>query len=116
MMDVNQLMDLKIKMIDMKKLSFAVVYRPFLLFLFTLMTQVVLFAQEPAGGASSSTKSSSDGSSTTTTTTTTWYMQPWAWVLGGAILLLLIIALARGGSKDREVSKTTVIKTDKDYR
>lgn len=101
-------------MIDMKKLSFPLVYRSFLVFLFTFITNIVLFAQEtPAGGSSSSSSSSSDGATTTTTTTTTWYMQPWAWVLGGAILLLLIIALARGGSRDREVSKTTVIKSDR---
>lgn len=103
----------------MKQLSFGynVIYRSCLVFLFTFVMQFALFAQEqPAGGANSSTSSTSDGATTTTTTTTTWYMQPWAWVLGGAILLLLIIAIARGGNRDREVSKTTVIKTDKDYR
>ena len=101
----------------MKQLSYNVVYRSFLVFLFSFVMQIALFAQEaPAGGSSSSSSTSNDGSTTTTTTTTVWYMQPWAWVLGGAILLLLIIALARGGSRDREVQKTTVIKTDKDYR
>lgn len=26
-----------------------------------------------------------------------WYMQPWVWVVGGAVFLLLLVALLRGG-------------------
>ncbi len=26
-----------------------------------------------------------------------WYAKPWVWVIGGAVFLLLIIALVRGG-------------------
>lgn len=29
--------------------------------------------------------------------TTTWYAQPWVWVVGGAVFLLLLVALLRGG-------------------
>lgn len=25
-----------------------------------------------------------------------WYMQPWAWVAGGAVFILLLVALLRG--------------------
>ena len=28
-----------------------------------------------------------------------WYQQPWVWVVGGAVFILLIVALARGGGK-----------------
>lgn len=60
---------------------------------------------------------------TTTTTTTkeehTWYMQPWAWVVGGAVLILIIVALTRGsnsrtsGRTDKViVTKTTSTDTD----
>ena len=28
-----------------------------------------------------------------------WYQQPWAWVLGAAIFILLLVALLRGGRK-----------------
>lgn len=28
-----------------------------------------------------------------------WYRQPWAWVVGGAVFILLLVALLRGGSK-----------------
>ena len=39
-----------------------------------------------------------------------WYMQPWAWVVGGVLLLLILIALFRGGGTDRTVTKTTIIR------
>ena len=28
-----------------------------------------------------------------------WYQQPWAWVVGAAIFILLLVALLRGGKK-----------------
>ena len=28
-----------------------------------------------------------------------WYMQPWAWVVGGAVFILLLVALMRGSKK-----------------
>ena len=28
-----------------------------------------------------------------------WYQQPWVWVVGGALFILLLVALLRGGSK-----------------
>ena len=27
-----------------------------------------------------------------------WYAQPWVWIVGGAIFLLLLVALLRGGN------------------
>lgn len=30
-----------------------------------------------------------------------WYQQPWVWVVGGAVFILLIVALARGGREKR---------------
>jgi apolipoprotein N-acyltransferase len=39
--------------------------------------------------------------STERTETTTWYTQPWAWVVGGAVFILLLVALVKsGGSKN----------------
>lgn len=29
-----------------------------------------------------------------------WYMQPWAWIVGGAIFILLLVALTRGGRRN----------------
>ncbi len=31
--------------------------------------------------------------------TTTWYAQPWVWVVGGAVFILILVALLRGGGK-----------------
>lgn len=28
-----------------------------------------------------------------------WYARPWVWIVGGAIFLLLLVALLRGGGK-----------------
>lgn len=30
-----------------------------------------------------------------------WYAQPWVWVVGGAIFLIIVIALVRGKGKDQ---------------
>ncbi|MFZ1307028.1 MAG: hypothetical protein WAR80_14385 [Ferruginibacter sp.] len=53
--------------------------------------------------------------STTTTTATsetqTWYTEPWVWVVGGAVLILLIVALVRGSCNSG--SSSTASRTDK---
>ena len=46
---------------------------------------------------------------TSTTTTSQSEMQPWMWVLGGAVLLIIIIALMSKRNKT-EVTRTTVVK------
>ena len=28
-----------------------------------------------------------------------WYQQPWAWIVGGAVFILLLVALLRSGKK-----------------
>ena len=38
----------------------------------------------------------------TSSTTHTWYTQPWVWIVGGAIFILLLVALVRGGSTSKE--------------
>ncbi len=72
------------------------------------LTQVWSFAQDSSG---------SSGSSTTTTTTTsqTTTVQPWVWVVGGIVLLIIIIALVRGNrgsnSPNGRTDKVTYTKT-----
>jgi hypothetical protein len=29
-----------------------------------------------------------------------WYQQPWAWVVGAAVFILLLVAILRGGKKE----------------
>ena len=72
----------------------------FFLTLFFACMQVVLWAQQ--GDQSVTTK-------TTETTTTEWYTSPWVWVAGGAVFIIILIALMRGNSSTSE-TRTTVIK------
>lgn len=89
----------------MKKLCCSTVAK-FLMMLALSLVQVISYAQDSTSSSTTTTR---------TTTTTTWYTQPWVWVVGGAVLLIILIALFRGNStRDREVTRTTVIKTDKD--
>ena len=30
---------------------------------------------------------------------TEWYQQPWVWIVGGAVFILLLVAILRSGSK-----------------
>ena len=87
----------------MKKVSLSAVYKFFLLFLFG-------FIQLMVGAQDSTSTSRSTTITKETTTTTDWYMEPWVWAVGGAVLLIILVALLRGG-KDRD-TRTTVIKKD----
>lgn len=77
----------------------------FLLFLLNL-TAAVTWAQETTSTAVSTT-------ATNTSETTVWYTEPWVWVVGGAVLVLLIVALTRGNSSTAtgRTDKVTVTKT-----
>jgi hypothetical protein len=109
----------------MKQLtSAAISLRAFSTFLMILFLQTVIFAQDGGSGSGSSGGSgggNESGSSTTTTKsvsvteTETWYTEPWVWVVGAALLILLLVALLRGSGGDRVVAgrtdKVTVTKT-----
>jgi len=84
----------------MKKISIQWAYRSFLAFLFTCM-QIVLLAQNSDQVTTKTT--------TSTKTTTEWYTSPWVWVAGGAIFIIILVALMRGNSSTSE-TRTTVIK------
>ena len=85
--------------------------RVFFLFL-AVFTGGIAFAQDGGG-----TEGVTDGggvsvSSSTTTTSTTmsenWYTEPWVWIVGAAVFILLLVALTRGGSVNRDVRRTTI--------
>lgn len=87
----------------MKPAGFKTIYRLIMVLVLSFM-QLAIWAQD-------STSSSVTVTKETTTTTTNWYAQPWVWIVGGAVFILILIALLRGNSSsDREVSRTTVIK------
>jgi hypothetical protein len=61
-----------------------------------------------------------DTTITTTSITeseTLWYMEPWVWIVGGVVVLLLLIALFSGGkAKDKNSSRTDKVIITKTVR
>jgi hypothetical protein len=94
----------------MKKIFSSFAYR----FLFTLVSgfmTLVMAAQDSTG----TVKTTTTKTSTSTTTTNDWYMQPWVWVVAGAVFLIILIALLRGNSSNtKEVSRSTTVVKDRD--
>lgn len=85
---------------------------PLVMVLLFSFFNLALFAQNTgtSGGDDGGT-SKTTITSETTTTTTEWYTQPWVWIVGAAVLIIVLVALLRGSSRDtKEVSRTTVIK------
>ena len=76
----------------------------FFLFALSLLSSVLVFAQE-------ATVATTTTSSTASSTEKTWYMEPWAWVLGGVVLLVIILLATRSSSNTTSADKVTVTKT-----
>ena len=77
-----------------------------------ILTFALCFMQLTVGAQDSTSTNRSTTITTETTTTSDWYTQPWVWIVGGAVLLIILVALLRGNS-NKEVSRTTVIKDDR---
>ena len=58
-----------------------------------LFISVVSFAQD---------KSADIKVDVTTNKGNNWYAQPWVWIVGGAVFVLLLVALLRGGNRAKE--------------
>jgi len=87
----------------MKQLIRTVMMKVFLaVFAFFTGTFFVL-AQD--GETSSSTKVT-----TTRTETQSWYAEPWVWVVGAAVFIIILVALLRGNST--VTKRTTVERSD----
>lgn len=59
---------------------------------FLFMASVICFqswAQEKAIDVTIKTENKNDG----------WYLQPWVWIAGGAVFILLLVAIVRGSRK-----------------
>ncbi|MEO6328355.1 MAG: hypothetical protein ABIO55_05465 [Ginsengibacter sp.] len=61
----------------------------FIVLLVLSLCQTAVWAQD-AGGADVNVKITKDDGN--------WYAQPWVWIVGGAVFLLLLVALLRGNS------------------
>jgi len=61
--------------------------RKWVLFITTLLVSTISMAQE--GGADIDVDINKDSGGA-------WYGQPWVWIVGGAVFILLLVALLRG--------------------
>ena len=96
----------------MKQSSGMIYLKQSVLLVLLAMGQFIVLAQDSTSNITTSTTS-------TSTTEQTWYTQPWVWIVGGAALLLLIVALVRGSNSDSSgrtdrVTVTKSVKTDSD--
>ena len=91
----------------MKKLNGGIAGK-WLLALFLSLMQAATWAQD------STASSHSETTTRTTTTTTTWYAQPWVWVVGAAVFIIILVALFRGNSSRTDVSRTTTVVKDRE--
>ncbi len=64
----------------------------FTMLLATLLTSALVFAQD--------TKKVDVDLSIDKGGDSQWYTQPWVWVVGGAVFILLLVAMLRSGKKD----------------
>ncbi len=80
--------------------------------------QLLLLAQDSTSTATSSTTTSSN-TRVSITENGEWYTQPWVWLVGAAVFILLLVALLRGGGNSRNAAHTdrvTVTKTVQEER
>ena len=84
--------------------SFTLNVKKIITLLLLSLMQTALWAQD-GGGADVNVKITKDNGN--------WYAQPWVWVVGAAVFIIILVALFRSSSsKNTEVtrSSTTVIK------
>ena len=75
-----------VKTVIMKHLM-QIIKRP-LLAVFSVLVSVIAFAQDKKVDVDINTSSGGN-----------WYAQPWVWVVGAAVFILLLVALTRSGTK-----------------
>ena len=69
-----------------KKISTGL--KSFLAFIMLCLVQTIAFAQDKKVEVDITTDKGGGN----------WYAQPWVWIVGGAVFLLLLVALMRGNS------------------
>lgn len=73
----------------MKRIIKNSAIKTFLFILALSLFETAAWAQD-AGAGGVDIKVTKDGSN--------WYAQPWVWIIGGAVFILLLVALLRGNS------------------
>ncbi len=74
-----------------------------------LLLMVAAFYKTIAIAQDSTTKITEQVNKTTTETST--QIEPWVWIVGGAVLILILVALLRGNKSSGTTDKVTVTKT-----
>lgn len=103
------------------KLSMKPGYLKFLMATLVLSClQLVLMAQDSTSTATSTTSTKST-TSVSINESGEWYTQPWVWLVGAAVFILLLVALLRGGGSSRSsgtahTDRVTVTKTVREER
>ena len=59
-----------------------------MLTILSVLAAVIVFAQDKKVEVDINTKSNNN-----------WYAQPWVWIVGAAVFILLLVALTRSGSR-----------------
>lgn len=80
-------------------------FRSFSALLAACFFHTISFAQD------SSTKVITQNKKVTTETTTVNYGEPWMWVIGGIVVVVLLVLMFRGKSGNTSSDKVTVTKT-----
>lgn len=81
----------------------------------TAFLSVIAFAQDTASSVNVTTTQTETATTTTATSQNPWYTQPWVWLLGAALLVLILIALLKGKRSDTSrvsVTETRTVKRD----
>ena len=93
----------------MKQLIRNYSVKTFICLLAANLLSLYLLAQDSGGGSTTTTTTTKSTSSETV-----WYTNPWVWVAGAAVFILLLVALLRGGGDKTATGRTdrvTVTKT-----
>jgi hypothetical protein len=82
----------------------TIVMKKAYLTLLTILTSIVLFAQEKSTQVDVDINKGNGGGN--------WYASPWVWIVGAAVFILLLVALTSGGRdrSDKVVEKRTVVR------
>lgn len=89
----------------MKQSNPQIAFKSLMAFALFLFMQTLAIAQGDAGSSTQVTK-------TSTSITNTWYAEPWVWVVAGAVFILLLVALMKGGSRTAtNTERVSVTKT-----
>jgi glucan phosphoethanolaminetransferase (alkaline phosphatase superfamily) len=78
-------------------------FKTFILLLMAAFYKITAFAQD------STIQTTQQVNKTTTETST--HIEPWVWVAGGAVLIIILVALLRGNKSSGTTDKVTVTKT-----